>query len=292
MEVPAPRPPPGLIWTASTCRPAGRLFEARTAEEAVCCVRRWGISVLRAVLPLSLVSIWHAECLQVLRNLQGPTNRGKARRYARLRPSSCFLARKGIIGNPIVDASLAELLGADYAAYQLAVDVPYQGSEHQPLHSDVVRAVDAGLDIEPPSMISVNFPLVDIHEENGPLEILPGSQEVSLSAAPALLAKRHLRRVLLSRGDIVLRDLRTLHRGSPNRCSQPRPLAVWGFAKASAISGHLRGGRRTGCGGAFASRISIPEDVEAGLEARQRHILRLIPLSRSRPQRKQGANVA
>eukprot|EP00439_Symbiodinium_sp_Y106_P071261 s96_g12.t1 len=220
MEVPAPRPPPGLIWTASTCRPAGRLFEARTAEEAVCCVRRWGISVLRAVLPLSLV--YGAE---------------------------------GIIGNPIVDASLAELLGADYAAYQLAVDVPYQGSEHQPLHSDVVRAVDAGLDIEPPSMISVNFPLVDIHEENGPLEILPGSQEVSLSAAPALLAKRHLRRVLL-------------------------PLAVWGFAKASAISGHLRGGRRTGCGGAFASRISIPEDVEAGLEARQRHILRLIPLSR------------
>ncbi|OLP78560.1 Kanamycin B dioxygenase [Symbiodinium microadriaticum] len=255
MEVAAPRPSPGLIWTASACRPAGRLFEARTADEAVCRVRRFGIAVLRAVLPVSLVSMWHAECLQVLRNLQGPPNRGK-----------------GIIGHPIVDASLAELLGADYAAYQLAVDVPYQGSEHQPLHSDVVRAVDAGLDVEPPSMISVNFPLVDIHEENGPLEILPGSQEVSLTAAPALLAKRHLRRVLLSRGDIVLRDLRTLHRGSPNRCSQPRPLAVWGFAKASAISGHLRGGRRTGTGGAFASRISIPEEVEAALEARKMQV--------------------
>lgn len=111
-------------------------------------------------------------------------------------------------GSALCSAAALGLLpfpeGADYAAYQLAVDVPYQGSEHQPLHSDVVRAVDAGLDVEPPSMISVNFPLVDIHEENGPLEILPGSQEVSLTAAPALLAKRHLRRVLLSRGDIVL----------------------------------------------------------------------------------------
>ena len=58
-----------------------------------------------------------------------------------------------------------------------------------------------------------------------------------------------LQRVLLRRGDFLLRDLRTLHRGTPNTTATPRPNMTITFApctEAAAAKGTVpRGIRRS-----------------------------------------------
>ncbi|CAE7510798.1 unnamed protein product, partial [Symbiodinium pilosum] len=61
------------------------------------------------------------------------------------------------------------------------------------------------------------------------------------------------------------------------------------FARPSAIFGHLRNGFRRGDCGAWASRISIDDEDEQRLHERQRQILRLIPLSRTKSDSNAGA---
>ncbi len=103
------------------------------------------------------------------------------------------------------------MLGNRIVADQWGCDVPLLGSTHQELHKDYQHPLfeeqpDLAL---PPYMLIVSFPLVDITDENGPIEIAPGP-----------------RPVLLKAGDVLIRYPWTLHRGTPNRTSQPRPLCT------------------------------------------------------------------
>ncbi|CAJ1415373.1 unnamed protein product [Effrenium voratum] len=278
----APRFGSSFHWPFRAAERSQRCLEATDAAGAARRLKRWGLVVLRRILPEALVTTWAAECAAALRRKGRVGNRGRGRQYAVLQPSAAFLHEEGIVGHPLLDGALQQVLG-DYAAYQLAVDVATEGSEHQPLHSDV----EAADPTQAPVLVSANFPLVDVREEDGPMEILPGSQEAPLALSRARLLRRPkaLRRLLLRRGDVVLRDLRTLHRGSPNVSGRPRPVAVWGFARAGHIFGRLRGGRRpppqqqaAAAPSAFMSRISLREEDEGGLSARQRRILRLVPV--------------
>mmetsp|Transcript_30444 Transcript_30444/g.70791 ORF Transcript_30444/g.70791 Transcript_30444/m.70791 type:complete len:360 (-) Transcript_30444:109-1188(-) len=260
-----------------------------------------GFAVVRRVLPRDVVDACTERFWPVLRSryesiLKAP-NRGKMRHYLRFQPRGPLLARDGIFGNARIGSVLAEVLGEGYVVYQLAVDVNLPGSENQPIHADITRPEDRAPSARverqrsprvKPALISVNFPLVDVNDTNGPLEIVPSSHLVSAGAAKKRLLNRSLRllRLHVERGDVIFRDLRTLHRGSPNLATSARPMAVCGFAQEAAVYGHLRHGLRRSteeealCNVAFMSHISLAPEELGTLTALQREVLRLVPIAK------------
>ena len=137
-----------------------------------------------------------------------------------------------IVEPPLVAAIVHRLLGPEAAAERLASDTPLgSGSVYQALHPD---GAAAGPFRRPGELLEreglagslvLNWPLCDVTEANGPLEISAGSHRYPLAHAHARIADgtAPLQRVLLRKGDFLLRDLRTLHRGTPNTTAVPRP---------------------------------------------------------------------
>jgi len=78
-----------------------------------------------------------------------------------------------------------------------------------------------------PNQVKIHIPLVDVHEANGPMEVIPGSHRmyyVEGDEAIQSLPRVYSTRLLMSRGDVLLRDGDLIHRGTPNRSDTPRPL--------------------------------------------------------------------
>jgi len=111
-------------------------------------------------------------------------------------------------------------------ADQGGCDVPIRGSGYQDVHADYRRPLFEGApDLELPAYILVvSFGLIRIAEENGPIEIAPGTHR--MPRAEALQAIRsgemELRPVPLEIGDVLIRHPWTLHRGTPNITNTPR----------------------------------------------------------------------
>jgi ectoine hydroxylase-related dioxygenase (phytanoyl-CoA dioxygenase family) len=79
----------------------------------------------------------------------------------------------------------------------------------------------------------VNFPLVDVTDDNGPLEYAPGTHMLSKDDGMAKVASGEipLVRAYMARGDVMIRDVRHIHRGTPNRMGAPRPMVVIGYSR-------------------------------------------------------------
>lgn len=104
----------------------------------------------------------------------------------------------------------------------------------QSLHSDIYKPLCA-FDVQfPPPFLCANFAVHAITDNNGPMMIIPGTQRV----ADAL--KRRGRRFPstwadsklspLDPGDMLLRDVRVLHGGTPNQSTEARFLPSLDFA--------------------------------------------------------------
>ena len=96
-------------------------------------------------------------------------NRGKNRYYVTL-PFNGLWADPQIVDNDDVIAVVSELVGADGVMCQLATDTPVKGSEYQDLHRDTQLLFPETGAESPPYQLAVNFPLVDVTPENGPME--------------------------------------------------------------------------------------------------------------------------
>ena len=113
-------------------------------------------------------------------------------------------------------------------------------SKYQKIHSDL-PSVHAPFDRAfPPPFVCANVVVHPISYDNGPMRIIPGTQEM---AQWARRSRRHLptqcdepenwrRSVLapLEPGDIIVRDVRTLHGGTPNKSTATRFLPSVEFA--------------------------------------------------------------
>jgi hypothetical protein len=64
-------------------------------------------------------------------------------------------------------------------------------------------------------------------------------------------------------GDVMLRDVRGLHRGTPNLTGTPRPMVVIGYSRSWYFRPEVR--------------IEVPRDTFANLPARARRLLRYNP---------------
>jgi len=109
---------------------------------------------------------------------------------------------------------------------------------YQPIHSDI--NVPRSLNVPfPPPYVSFNFAVHPVNDKNGPMRILPGTQVLSRQVwnLPSVEDEPQswLTSTLqpLTPGDVIVRDVRSLHGGTPNLSSDTRFLPSLEFASAA-----------------------------------------------------------
>ena len=142
-----------------------------------------------------------------------------------------------IVEHPTLLSFLEKLWGSDDFLFTWTrCDTPILGSGYQRWHRDIALEVEAPYPDRyiPPPVIGAKLPLVDIVEENGSPEVAACTQfmphpETSTPYFDAEMledAGVPSRRLNLTKGSLWILDPRTIHRGTPNRTSTPRPLAT------------------------------------------------------------------
>jgi ectoine hydroxylase-related dioxygenase (phytanoyl-CoA dioxygenase family) len=244
--------------------------EARARAEEV---RETSLTILRGLIPVETIDAWNAAFQPLLRDAVAregdDPNRGAHRHYVTL-PFQDLWADPAIIDNDAIMAVVEELVGADGVMCQLASDTPLLGSEHQDLHRDTQLLFPESGAETPPYQLAVNFPLVDVTAENGPMEYAPGThmtpkaegmRRIESGEVPLLPA-------FMARGDVMIRDVRHIHRGTPNRTATPRPMVVIGYSRRWLFRPEVN--------------IRIPAEVLVDLPERARRWLRFNPVFETR----------
>lgn len=146
------------------------------------------------------------------------------------RPEWCQL-----IDLPTTTPILTAIFGsADYLAYGSGGDLALPGAiEYQGLHSDNVwtelHDPTGGVSMRdlPVPVVHINFPLVDLTPENGPIRQIPGTQR-SRAPIPTLADEPEWMRLStvcpLPAGSAVIRDARCWHGGTPNLSREIRAM--------------------------------------------------------------------
>jgi hypothetical protein len=195
-------------------------------------------------------------------------NRGAARYYVTL-PFDAPFADPLIYEDPDVLAIVERLAGHDFTMVQLATDTPLDGSEYQSVHRDTPPLFPETGRETPPYQLAVNFPLVEVTPENGPFEVARGTHMLPRDEAMRLIesGERKLEPLLMQLGDVMVRDVRALHRGTPNRTKVARPMVVIGYSRRWLFRPEVT--------------IHIPRAVHETLSERARNMLRFNPVVES-----------
>ena len=159
-------------------------------------------------------------------------NRGPARYYVTL-PFIKPFADPCIYEDEDVLAIVYELVGAGAVMCQLATDTPLLGSEYQEVHRDTRPLFPETGQETPAFQLAINFSLVPVTLENGPLEITRGTHMMSKEEGLCRIeaGEIKLEPLEMQPGDVLIRDVRGLHRGTPNRTGVPRPMVVIGYSR-------------------------------------------------------------
>ena len=174
-------------------------------------------------------------------------------------------ADEEIFGDADVLAIVENLVGKDFVMCQLATDTPLKGSDYQDLHRDTPPLFPE-LNAETPSFqLAVNFPLVDVTEENGPFETTYGTHLMTRENALEKIETGAVKfeKLMMKVGDLMIRDVRAIHRGTPNRTDEPRPMCVIGYSRRWLFRPEVS--------------IRIPNDTWENLSKKARHLLRFNP---------------
>ncbi len=228
-------------------------------------VRRESYCVLRDHFDRDLMRAW-ADAFRPLLEENIATsaddpNRGTQRFYVTL-PFSGVFADPRVAFDPDVLAICDRLVGPDMVMCQLATDTPLRGSDTQDVHRDSPGLFPEWGRQTPPYQLAVNFALVDVTPENGPTEIARRTHMLERADGLAHIASGEtpLEPVLVRVGDVVVRDVRHLHRGTPNTTDVPRPMVVIGFSRAWLRRPEVS--------------IRVPRSTWDALDAAQRRLLR------------------
>lgn len=140
-----------------------------------------------------------------------------------------------LIDLPTTTPILTSIFGSpDYIAYGCGGDLALPGAiEYQGLHSDNVwtelHDPVGGMSMRdlPVPVVHINFPLVDLTPENGPIRQIPGTQR-SRAPIPSLIDEPEWMRLStvcpLPAGSAIIRDARTWHGGTPNLSKEVRAM--------------------------------------------------------------------
>ena len=164
---------------------------------------------------------------------QDDPNRGAQRFYVTL-PFRGIFADPQVYADPDVLAIVERVAGPDPVLCQLATDTPLRGSGYQDWHADTPLLFPETGDNDTPSFqIAVNFALCDVGEENGPFETTHGTHRMDKAKALEGIASGSIaaHRYPMRMGDVMIRDVRAVHRGTPNLTGVPRPMVVLGYSR-------------------------------------------------------------
>jgi ectoine hydroxylase-related dioxygenase (phytanoyl-CoA dioxygenase family) len=148
-------------------------------------------------------------------------------------PFAGLFADPHIYEDEDVLAVVRRLVGDDAVLHQLATDTPLRGSDYQDVHRDAPPLFPETGRETPPFQLAVNFPLVDVTAEHGPFEVARATHMVSKEEGLRRIESgaATLEPLLMKAGDVMIRDVRGLHRGTPNRTDEPRPMVVLGYSR-------------------------------------------------------------
>lgn len=218
---------------ASASSSASGEFTPETLDRLTADLNRDGICVLRGALPAGLVEEWRQAFDALFEERQrrpgGLAPREQARFYLTL-PWVPPFADTGVFANPAVHGVLERVFPQEYAMVQLGADVPMKGSDHQEIHRDY-RPLFTDDVVTPLYALAVNFPLVDVTEENGPFQQARGTHVMGRDEALKKVESGEIpmETFLMKQGDVMIRTPLALHRGTPNRTDTPRPMVVMGY---------------------------------------------------------------
>ena len=193
-------------------------------------------------------------------------NRGSRRYYVTL-PWAAPFDDPAMFEDPDILAVVERVAGSDPVMCQLATDTPLRGSDYQDIHRDTPPLFPE-IGFEPPSyQLAVNFPLVDVTSAHGPVEIAPGTHRLPRAEGLALIARGEVRlqSYPMALGDVMIRDVRGLHRGTPNTTDTPRPMVVIGYSRHWYWRPEVS--------------IQVPRAALSGLSDRARRLLRSMPVT-------------
>ncbi len=189
--------------------------------------------MIRELIPRDKVERWK-EAFDALveersRIPDGLAPRGKSRHYLTLPWVEPF-ADPEVVANETVLGVLDRVFAQEYVMVQLGADVAGPGAEAQEVHRDY-RPLFRDDFVTPLYALAVNFPLVEVTEENGPFKMARGTH--------VLTREEGLRRIesgenpvesfLAQPGDVTIRTPLALHLGTPNVTDEPRPMVVLGY---------------------------------------------------------------
>ena len=160
-------------------------------------------------------------------------NRGPQRFYVTL-PFTGVFADPSIYEDADILAIVERVAGPDPVMCQLASDTPLKGSDYQDWHADTPPLFpETGSNDTPSFQLAVNFPLVDVTDAHGPLETTYGSHRLLKADVLQRLARGtiEIHRETMALGDVMIRDVRAVHRGTPNLTDEPRPMVVIGYSR-------------------------------------------------------------
>ncbi len=208
---------PGLSWAAQQ-------------------LRMNGIAVLGDdLLPRAKVEAIREHFLERLERYAAanPQNRGANRFYMDI-PFEPPFDDPEVYANPQVLSVVREIIGLDIYLGIYGSDTPLPGSDYQAVHQDVPLLFPELPLAHPPQMIIANLILVDVTEENGPMEFWPGGTHYMPSKMEMgkLAAEMPPMRLLPKAGTFLVRDPRAWHRGTPNRSTQPRPTISFCYMRS------------------------------------------------------------
>ena len=227
-----------------------------------------GLCILRGHFPVEKLRRWNEEFQPLLKahiEREGELkNRGSNRYYVTL-PFIQPFADEETFTDPDVLAIVENLVGKDFTMVQLATDTPLKGSDYQDVHRDAPPLFPELAQETPPFQLAVNFPLVDVTEENGPFETTFGTHMMTKEEGLRKLesGEAPLKPLLMKVGDLMIRDVRGLHRGTPNKTDVPRPMCVIGYSRRWLFRPEVS--------------IRIPRATWETLSEQSKHLLRYNP---------------
>jgi len=205
---------------------------AATLQNAIQQVRNNGYVLLEQVLSQDFIAGLRsafAPLLQAHVAEVGPNVRDKlnsVNHYNMYLPFAAPFNDERIIASSFALPIIQALVGEECVCHYFASNTAFPGSTYQDVHADIAPLFPETMPVLPPYSVVLNVPLVDFREDNGPLEIWPGGTHHHVAAAaqiPVLAAAMPSLRVLMPAGSLLIRDSRMWHRGTPNRCNEPRP---------------------------------------------------------------------